>query len=220
MVDDEKRRQVANRILENADKLTRLLRGEQVEFPHHQEVLFAALDHFTRDRKARAEILAQAIELAIPVLEIEALPVLTWCARKSRLREVPAEAANWLSLKSRCLSFGMWLISQPGAPGSSPTVGTELFLLEDARLGEVTLVGHWTPGGHVIDIVRADIVEPELALMHWDLASLLQHLSHLLEDVKGPDLDVRRERLQALVVRAGEALVASTESLEAVVRPG
>ena len=50
------------------------------------------------------------------MLEIEARQVLTWCARKSRLREVPAEAANWLSLKSRCLWFGMWLTSKPGRP--------------------------------------------------------------------------------------------------------
>ena len=117
------------------------------------------------------------------------------------------------------LSAGFWLMNLPMEPGEVQA-GTELFLMTDGRLAEVTIVTRNPGGERLVSIPLAEQLEPDSVLMSWDLGVLMTRIDVRLLELTAPDPEARRERFRQLMVRVTEALLASTEGLEAAVQRG
>jgi len=173
-----------------------------------------ANERFARDHRARAEVLAHAIELATPVLEAQMRIVREAVAGIAQIEWSPKDS-QWLEQKGCDVAS-----TRPTLAATSYQLFFEsLYLLDDGRLGQVAALTDNRDGKAVITLLQARVLEPGDALLRWDLAEVLQGLDEALSCIEGPEAAARREQFRALVVRAGEALLASTEGLEAAVRP-
>lgn len=212
------------------EKVMEALTGKPAEPPTpEQRRAWADLELLQKHRHAQGEVLAQAIELLAPELEASGIPLQRWLSGggdPGPLEKLFGPAAarridDWRPLKAARLDGGLDPIGEDTPAANGPVVSDELYLLESGALVRITSVGTWHRlddggTGYTQAIVRAVELEPAEALRHFEWGMIL--LAMLSAARRGaPE---RLEQLRSLLSRAGAAVIASTEALEAVVRKG
>jgi hypothetical protein len=181
--------------------------------------MLEAFEPMTVHHNGVAELLADAIELAAgaidpqrPTLREELLrkPAFdgnlgTECPDQSKIASLDKRGHRLCGGKE-LVGLGPLGEGQPGTTG--PIVGTELYLLDDGELVELSWVGRWkADGGEVVQclsVALAQVVTPVEVVEEWNVPILLQGMSGCFDYDQPPESDMamRLDRFIALTQRA------------------
>lgn len=242
---DAARKQAAAKVMETADQLARLLKGEQVpgaeQPPTPDALLFVARDEQNR---AEAAIFEELVDLVLPEIKLVARPVRAlYAVRESDphgdmatvsaflgTQPVRHQQAEWLDAPGERLS-GLGLhVGVPKDVKEGETgvlLDRDLWLLTDGRLVEVCSVGRWRIVSKRLHLQRSIIttrmIEGHEAVNEFPLDGVLINLrGYLHRDYAlmrlepGPQLAERQERFDTLLTEYTRLMTARTEGLRRV----
>jgi hypothetical protein len=181
--------------------------------------MLEAFEPMTVHQNGVAELLADAIELAAgaidpqrPRLRDELLnkPAFdgnlgTECPDQSKIASLD-KRGHRLCGGTDLVGLGPTGEGPPGTTG--PMVGTELYLLDDGELVELSWVGRWkAEGGELVEclsVALAQVVTPAEVVAEWNVPTLLLGMSACFDYDQPPESDMatRLERFIALAQRA------------------
>jgi hypothetical protein len=242
---DVARQQVAARIVEAADHLTRLLHGEQGPeadaTPTPDALLFMARD---AQNRAEAAIFEELVELVLPEVKLMARPVRSLYTSRDGdqhgdmalvsaflgSQPVRHHQAEWLDhpgerLAGLGLNVGVPKDVKDGETGV--LLGRDLWLLTDGRLVEVCCVGRWRIVSKRLylqrSVITTRLIEAHEAVNEFPLDGVLINLrGYLHRDYTlmrlepGPQLDERQARFDVLLTEYTRLMTARTEGLRRV----
>ncbi|HYH94540.1 hypothetical protein [Hyalangium sp.] len=239
---DAARQQVAAKVLETADQLARLLKGEKVPeadlTPTPDALLFIARDEQNR---AEAAIFEELVDLVLPELKLMARPVRNMYATREGdphgdmatilaflgSQPVRHQQAEWLDVPGERLD-GLGLhVGVPKDVKEGETgvlLDRDLWLLTDGRLVEVCCVGRWRIVSKRLhlqrSIITTRVIEGHEAVNVFPLDGVLINLrgylhrdDALMRLEPGSNLAERRERFDALLTEYTRLMKTRTEGL-------